>query len=212
MKIGIGVTTFHRPECLELFLSQLQKFPPACEHTLHVAHNIPNIAMAKNECLHALKDCDYIFLFDDDCFPISSGWDLPFIKSGYGHLLYMNDRYGPTQHLDDVTRYRDCSGCFMFITKPVFEKVGYFNAAYGQYGFEHMGYSHRIMRLLKDWAFLCLNNTHKFIYSLDLQGTIIYKVHHNPSLTAGETITSKMQNSPVYVEEINNEKIYYDYK
>ena len=48
------------------------------------------VARRKNECLRALKDCDYVFLFDDDCFPIKDGWVNFFIQSGDAHLLYLH--------------------------------------------------------------------------------------------------------------------------
>ena len=211
MKIGIGITTFNREECLHLFLEQLRKNPPQCEYDLHVVKNVPNIAKAKNECLFNLKHCDYIFLFDDDCFPKQPGWDIPFIFSGYGHLLYMDKSYNPVQVLDDVTRYQDCSGCFMFITKPIFEAIGYFNSEYGQYGYEHLAYSHRIKTLTKDWAFLCLNKTHKFIHSLDLDGGAGYKVHHE-KIAETEKIRLTGANKAIYEQEISSEKLYYEYE
>lgn len=211
MKIGIGITTYHREECLQLFLEQLDINPPENPFQLHVVQNVPNIAKAKNECLRELKDCDYIFLFDDDCFPKQAGWDVPFITSGYGHLLYMNNTYRPVQVLDDVTRYEDCSGCFMFITKPIFEKIGYFNPSYGPYGYEHLGYSHRVKILTKDWAFLCLNKTSKYIHSLDLDGTLGYKVHHL-KIPSEHRLTSSKNNKTIYEEEIHSDKLYYEYE
>lgn len=213
MRIGIGVTTFNRPECLETFLQQLKQNQPYNHYELHIAQNIPNIAKAKNECLWALRNCDHIFLFDDDTFVIAPNWDLPFIHSGYGHLLYMNDNHLPAQRLEDVTRYRDCSGCFMYMTKQVFNEIGYFNSEYDQYGFEHMGYSDRIRRLLKDWGFLCLNTTSKFIYSLDLQGLSQspVKIHHEPCLSSEKIKVSKGKNFEIYQQELNNDKLYYEY-
>lgn len=211
MKIGIGITTFNREECLQLFLDQLRKNPPESEFQLHIVENVPNIAKAKNECLFHLKDCDFIFLFDDDCFPKQPGWDIPFIYSGYGHLLYMNSNYKAVQVLDDITRYEDCSGCFMFITKPIFESVGYFNTSYGRYGYEHLGYSHRIKTLTKDWAFLCLNKTHKYIHSLDLAGATAFKVHHE-KISEDIKIGLTGQNKNIYEQEINSDKLYYEYE
>ncbi len=212
MKIGIGITTFHRPECLNLFLTQLANNPPASECVVHIASDIPSIAAAKNQCLNVLfnEDCDFIFLFDDDCFPIVKHWDLPFIKSGYGHLLYMNDSYQPVQKLDDVTRYQDCAGCFMFLTKDVVKNVGYFNSEYGKYGFEHMGYSHRIKRFTNDWAYLCLNETPKLIHSLDLDGTNGFKVHHNKT-SPEERVALTNLNKHIYEQEINSDQIHYEY-
>ncbi len=215
MKIGIGITTFNRPECLEYVLSQHRAFSPANQFDLHVAENVPNVARAKNENLYHLRNCDYIFLFDDDCFPIKPGWDMPFIESGMGHLLYMDENYLPAQRLEDYTRYRDCSGCFMFISKPVFEKVGYFNTKYGQYGYEHLAYSTRCKTLLKDWGFCCLNKTSKYIYSLDLQGRNGWHVppglHYKPTFSTEQAAELKKNNHAVYLEEIEGDQLYYPY-
>ena len=103
------------------------------------------------------KRCSgYIFLFDDDCFPIKEGWAEFIIgaskASGQQHMMYLKETptiktlwtcKGKEPYL--ITEYNNCAGCMMFLTKEVIEKVG----GYGQYGFygaEHAGYSLRIHR------------------------------------------------------------------
>lgn len=212
MRIGIGVTTFKRPECLNVFLTQLDLHPPFHDYKLHIAQDIPNISWAKNACLKHLKDCDYIFLFDDDCVVKKKHWDLPFIESGHENLLYMNKGHGPAQELDDITRYKDCSGCFIFLTKNLFNTVGYFNHKYSKYGYEHLAYCIRIRKVTKDWAFLCLNKSSEYIHSFDLDGIRGWKVHHEPTVKREEINLCVVKNQVIFEEEINSDKIYYDYK
>lgn len=207
MKIGIGITNFNRRNHLDLCLNQI-KLHTKCEYNLFVAQDIPNIAKAKNECLFALKECEYIFLFDDDCFPIHQGWVEYFTKSGHEHLLYLTNRHNQTSVRDGYDTFMDSSGCFMYIHRSALEKVGYFNSEYKQYGFEHAGYSKRIQK-----DFISLPSMYKYLYSLDLQGEGDFGVRHKPSITDFKAMQESIDyNRKVYEKEINGTQIYYDYK
>jgi GT2 family glycosyltransferase len=216
MRIGIGVTTYNRPEHLDLFIRQLGK------HTLfgdvktyiHFDENErKGIAYGKNICIYNLKDCDYIFLFDDDCFPISDYWMHPFINSGLNHALYMNESYEPILSIDGYTSYLHCSGVFMFLTKKVIEKVGYYNPEYGIYGLEHAGYSQRIYRAgLTPCFFPVLDGTDKLIYSLDHQGEGDWGIKHKGSLPEEERKKLTEINDIIYHKECNAKKNFYNFK
>lgn len=210
IKIGIGLLTYQRPECKKLFLEQVKKFPPHYNYQLHVEENNPSISNGKNKNLYALRNCDYIFLFDDDTFPIKKDWDLPFINAGEHHLLYMDERHGFICTDGVVSGYKDCSGCFMFMTKEVFNKVGYFNTAYKLNGMEHVGYSTRINKAQRENMFVCLNETKDYIYALDLQSEKDWKVWHKTTITPEQKSIAINGNRPVLMEEINGEKLYYD--
>ncbi len=200
--IGIGVTTFNRPQVFELFMKQLDKFSPK-DYKLHVAKDIPNVSQAKNECLKALQDCYHIFLFDDDCFPIADNWTDPFIMSNLNHLLYMNDYYDKYFETDDYAAYNNCSGVFMYLTNAVFSKVGYFGE-YGRYGFEHAGYSHRIHKFgLTEYLYMTLKGTNKLIHSLDLDGEF-EGIKAKPTLTPQEAIESININRNIFLNETAN--------
>lgn len=85
--IGIGITTRHRPTIFAKTLSQIKKFQPPNSKIVVVDDSDDNdkerlgIARAKNKCLAQLKDCDHIFLFDDDLYPIKEGWAEFYIKA-----------------------------------------------------------------------------------------------------------------------------------
>ena len=66
--IGIGVSsTPNRKYLLDEWLVNFRKHTKQPYHLhIHEDINYRGVAYSKNENLKALKDCDYIFLFDDD--------------------------------------------------------------------------------------------------------------------------------------------------
>ena len=81
--IGIGVTTTpNRKEYVDRWLLEFEKVKPKNYH-LHIHEDVHyrGVAYSKNQNLKTLQDCDYIFLFDDDCFPIRQNWTDYFINS-----------------------------------------------------------------------------------------------------------------------------------
>lgn len=227
-RIGIGISSYKRPEHLDLCLRQIFKHTPAIhpcvdftEYTwqneesyykFYVAKDIPNIAKAKNECLYNLRDCDHIFLFDDDCFPVKDGWVEDYVNSEHHHLLHLSDRNIKFKEFKDYSCYRECGGCFMYIRKDVFEKVGYFNSEYRQYGFEHAGYTNRVFNAgLTYEKYMSLNDY--ILCSLDYQGEGDWGVKHKPSITDYKAMQESIDyNRKVFEREINGDKIYYEYE
>lgn len=215
-KIGIGYITYKRPEHIKFCIEQVEKYTHGQDYKLYVHNDEINrggIAYGKNMCLQNLSDCDYVFLFDDDCFPIKEGWVDYFINSGYEHALYMNDKYQPVYHGEKHVSYFLCSGVFMFMTRKAINAVGFFNSEYSLYGFEHAAYSHRINKAgLTPAKYLTLNDTKVYIYSLDLQGVGEYPLVHARSLTNDEVEQSKKINNIIYHKETTLSKLYYEFK
>lgn len=205
-KIGVGVTsTPSRALHLELFLQQLDLCTRLDENVvLHVSANNSGIANGKNDCLRTLMaaGCTDLFLFDDDCFPIAEGWAEVFIKyrKYNGHLMYL--RSTPTiysvysRQVDlpglfsehTIVEYSNCSGCMMYLTREVVEKVGAFDEQFGFYGFEHADYSNRVhMAGLTPYGkYACPADAGKYIHSLDLDGVPDWALQvigeHKPSM------------------------------
>lgn len=174
--IGVGCITYNRPKHLELFMKQLTEFTIEEGYSGFIYEDLDHkgVAYSTNKCLEALKDCDHIFIFNDDCFPIKKGWEKVYIETGLNHLLYfretvdiekiktvnhprLNLSYPTSNSLSEalamdsdrvqfykINYFTNCGGCLMYITKEVIEKVGYLNKDYGLYGYEHAGYSKRI--------------------------------------------------------------------
>ena len=191
MKIGIGVTTYKRPKCLEKWKEQINKTTLIDNATIYIAEdtdaNRKGVAYRKNECLRALTECDYVFLFDDDCYPIKQGWIEYFVQSGYEHLIYCN----PNSHklrnkIGDLLIYKDCGGVFMFMQKSAIDRVGGFNEIFGIYGFEHAEYSERI---LGSKSYPVLENTNEYIYAEDYSNK-----NHKSSITSDEKVKHAYKN------------------
>lgn len=210
MKIGVGVISYQRPEHLDFWREQILKYSPK-DIGLSIYLDEParkGIAYGKNQNLKDLKDCDFVFLFDSDCFPIKEGWIDFFIKAhketGNHHFLYLKNTpsiksiYSETICFDNevkttfkdgcvtIDSYNNCGGAFMFLTKKVIEKVGGFNPAYGTYGYEHAGYSRRIHQagLTKAGQYLSVRGSSEYIYAMDYDFNLPFnkKLSHEPSL------------------------------
>jgi glycosyltransferase involved in cell wall biosynthesis len=180
--IGIGVTTYKRPHLLEKCLDHIKRFTKS-DYKLYVATDTDEdrrgVAKRKNECLHFLQDCDYIFLFDDDCFPIKEDWEKKTIEmhlaTNEHHFVYNSKSFLPLkcvlfQNGHMLESYGASSGVFIFLTKKVIQEVGGFYSGYDLYGFEHVGYSMRIKRkqLTSDW-FISLPMFKEYIYANDFE-------------------------------------------
>lgn len=213
MRVGIGVTTYNRPECLAKCLDQILKHTNMDEVLLYVATDTDSdrrgVAYRKNECLRALKDCYHIFLFDDDCYPINDGWVEFFIDSCYNHLLFLNESHKligynintiPNIKTNTVGVYKDCGGVFMYMTNKSVQKVGAFNEAFDTWGFEHVEYSQRIAMAFNDqFNYRCLPNTDKYLFSEDYSNP-----KHSSSISAFEKQKYFNKNIKLFAKPIKN--------
>jgi glycosyltransferase involved in cell wall biosynthesis len=180
--IGIGVTTYKRPHLLEKCIEHIKRFTKS-DYILYIATDTDEdrrgVAKRKNECLYFLQDCDYIFLFDDDCFPIKEDWEKKIIEIHLGtnehHFVYNTSPFVALksvffQNGFMLESYEASGGVFMFLTKKVIEEVGGLYTGYDLYGFEHIGYSMRIKRkqLTSDW-FISLPMFRNYLYAIDYE-------------------------------------------
>ena len=66
VSIGVGVTTFNRPECLKECLEHISKHTFTDNVKIYVATDTDEdrrgVAFRKNECLKSLKNCDHILM------------------------------------------------------------------------------------------------------------------------------------------------------
>lgn len=229
--IGIGITTYLRPKQLEFILQQIDKFKGDHELLVYVwddSETKRGVAYGKNMCLSNLRNCDHIFLLDDDIFPIAEGWIDHFVNSGYHHSCYMNDNYRrsftATKEnsftiidgvlMDKHCSYMDSSGVLMYLTKKCFEVVGYLNPEYLRYGYEHSGYSHRIFEAgLTPSRFIALQGINKFLHSLDLDGIKGYEfLEHKRMITMEEINECRLASDRIYCKETTSTQIKYEFK
>lgn len=168
--IGIGVTTYNRPEMLANTMAKLRQYSPpdtqivvvndggdkiavAESHARTVINLDSNhgIAYAKNRCLSELwPQCDHIFLFDDDTYPTGPDWWKPYVEHPEPHLQYQFESspgHWAIKEIDrnDVTRWFDKSrGCMLYVEKCALDEVGGMSLAFGKHGAEHEDWSLRI--------------------------------------------------------------------
>lgn len=161
-KVGIAITTHQRPEVLKRAIDQHMKHLPAGALVVVVddgsnpAAVVPagvkllrhepakGIAGAKNACIAALIDagCDHLFLFDDDCWPISDGWWKPYIESPESHLMMLWEY--EFFRTDVLVAHSRPKGCMLYAERRVIERIGGMDLAFGRWGCEHMQWSDRI--------------------------------------------------------------------
>lgn len=162
MKIGIGLTTWGNRQTPAL--EMIRKFTPDAKI---VTVNQKGIAKAKNMCLALLDDCDHIFLFDDDTYPISGEWFVPYIASKEPHLSYTFDRKILNQS-NGLTEYELPCGCMLYINRKCLDVVGGFDTDFEGYGYEHVNYSQRVYNAgLTSAKYLDITGSDKLIHSMD---------------------------------------------
>lgn len=115
--IGVGITTRNREQIFLETLRNIKKFLPQSAKLVVVDdasdlqkedldvdeyYYFPKrsgIATSKNKCLELLDGCDYIFLFDDDFYPIREEWEKIYIEAsqqtGVQHFCFTFD-FGET--------------------------------------------------------------------------------------------------------------------
>lgn len=196
-KIGIAITTHNRPGVISKALSQHIKHFPESAYIVVIddgsnpAATVPEgidvishetsrgIVASKNASLTALMDagCEHIFLWDDDAWPISDNWHLPYIESPEPHLAYQFiDLAGPRKINDMTVLYRDDKhvaytgqrGVMLYYHRSAIEKVGGFDPVYGRGMYEHPDLALRIYNAgLSTWAFADVVGSEKLIHSMD---------------------------------------------
>lgn len=98
-------------------------------------------AYARNRVLEHFDGYDYVFLFDDDCYPTRSGYIEYFINfsEDYGvNFMALPEPFGNPYEsfVDEMLLWKNSLGCFTFQTKLALETVGGYNEAYVKYGYE----------------------------------------------------------------------------
>lgn len=212
--IGVGVTTYNRPQLALLCVDNIKKHTTE-PYELYIAvdsdEDRQGVAKRKNECLKALSHCDYIFLFDDDCYPIKEGWEKMIIdcskKTNSHHFCYNKEPFYQLKGFQykngiELETYENCGGVMMFYTCKVLKQVGAFYEGYDTYGFEHIGHSIRIFRSgLSADLFCCPSNLKNFIYAHDYDEKDFFEKQSSIDTKIKNTLTLK--NKQICNEEDN---------
>ena len=195
-RIGIAITTHNRPAVLAKTIEQhLKHFPAGAKLIVIDDGSSPaataagieiirhekslGIVASKNRSLEALIDagCEHLFLWDDDAYPITDNWHVPYVESPEPHLAYQFLDLAGAQKLKDMAvLYRDEQhiaytgqrGVMLYYQRSAIEKVGGFDPVYGRGMYEHPDLALRIHNAgLSTWAFADVAGSEKLIYSLD---------------------------------------------
>lgn len=194
--VGIGITTRNRPEIAAETLRRIVALTPGARIVLvddasttaypddvfdevevfRFEQNV-GIARAKNKCLELLQDCEHIFLFDDDAYPLVEDWYWPYIDSPEPHLMRIFLDLATANKLNDIkVIYSDNShiaytgprGMMLYVERRVLDMVGGMDVAFGAWGYEHGDWSNRIHNAgLTTWRFADVVGSEKLVYSLD---------------------------------------------
>ncbi|MDU1652727.1 MAG: glycosyltransferase family 2 protein [Leclercia adecarboxylata] len=195
--IGIAITTHNRAEVLKRAIEQHMKHLPtgtllvviddgskpaavAPDGVQLLRHESSlGIVASKNASLTALIDagCEHLFLWDDDAWPISDNWHLPYIESPEPHLAYQFlDLAGRNKLNDIAVLYRDDKhiaytgqrGVMLYFHRSAIDKVGGFDPIYCRGMYEHPDLALRIHNAgLSTWAFADVAGSEKLIHSMD---------------------------------------------
>lgn len=201
MKIGIGITSFRRPETDRFCIDKICEFAPK-ESKIVVIQDVDGISKAKNNCLALLDECEEIFLFDSDCYPIVYEWHIPYINSIEPHMSFtfsklsnggINGNRILLSQTHGLNSYQNPCGCMLYINKKCIDVVGGFDEKYEGYSYEHVDYSVRAFNAgLTSAKFLDVPNSLELFHSMDYYGEV------KSSLTPNERLKYISKNRPLY--------------
>ena len=152
----VAITTYNRPEVFKECYDNVLKYVPK-EDIIIVGDNNPDyiecdyafservgIPRVKNKCIELFMqtDSEYLFLLDDDTFPIHYEAFSRYIESNLNHACYTF--YNNFRKHDGYRSFRLVNGCMMFFTRKCFETVGGFDVRFGIAKYEHVNMSGRI--------------------------------------------------------------------
>lgn len=195
-KIGIGITTYNRSAQFNKSYQEICRLAPEGARIVVVDDAsdtpVPNatfrftanagIAAAKNKCFELLDDCEHIFLFDDDTFPVHEEWYKPYVESQEPHLMYIFKDFLKTKRLNDtIELYRDSKivayshprGCMCYFKRVCLTVAGGMDTIFGKWGYEHPDLSNRVYNAgLTSFRYMDVPGSDKLFYSGDEHETV----------------------------------------
>lgn len=224
--IGIGITTHNRNQLVASTYAKIKALSPNAKIVVvDDASNEPvningyvyrfpvnvGIARAKNKCIELLQDCDHIFLFDDDTYPIADKWYEPYVNSSEHHLMYcFKDWADGTPVGDDEIIYSDgnivahsaARGCMLYVDRQVINTVGGMDVRYGKAMEEHGDWSNRIYNAgLTTFKNMDVADSDLLIYSMDQHKAVsssISRADRESGLMVNRAMAHERQSSSEY--------------
>lgn len=213
-RFGIGIITTQDRDLGPEYVNLVDQSTTIC---VEVDSERTGVSKTRNRVIKRLYDsgCDYIALFDDDCFPFQRGWQT-FLENAYlssgSHVLVMpKDEYITHDCINGVEHVEWGIGAFTFMTRHAIETIGYFNTAYDTYGYEDVGYLFRARR-----AGITSSTSHdsapvdisKYLYSIDCD-----PLRQPDNATMLPELKQKyiQVNEPIFQAEISSPENYYPF-
>jgi len=212
--ISICITTRNREASFNIVLDRIKKHTN-CDYQLVIvddASDVPycnascrletrsGIPAVKNKCLELAK-YDHIFLFDDDTYPISDEWYLPYINSGKEHLCFTF--LTAFKRNGNVKYHTLGNGCMLYVTRKCIDTIGGFDWNYGLGKYEHVDFSRRIFKSgLTESIFMDVDGSDILLYCMDQKKEIVRsfdKVEMRTLLQSGGVHFRKNRNSKEFI-------------
>lgn len=224
--IGIGVTTHNRNPLVADTVARIKALTPNARVivvddasvtpvridgvTVYRFKRNVGIARAKNKCLELLSDCDHVFLFDDDTYPIKEDWYEPYIASPEHHLMYLFEKWSSGRAVgDDAVLYTDnqhvahchSRGCMLYVDRLALATVGGMDTRYGKAMNEHLDWSMRMHNAgLTSFRYMDVVGSEQLIHSMDqhqeVRTSIENRMTHKDS---NEHLLKEAETSTAYV-------------
>ena len=206
-KVGIGVIT--------MGIRKLKEYPRSVysEFFVFIDKEKKGPGAARNKCLEYFSNlgCDHIFLFDDDCYPLKSGWEDMAIKSAEKNNVYfmaLPEKFKSVKIMhptSEIQYWNQALGCFTYHSKKSLETIGGYNTTYNRYGFEDAGIKERAKL-----ANLC-GNFEGFPFPIELIDIIhsedVYSENPTPNIKYEDKVVLIKENEPIYLEELKQARL-----
>lgn len=209
-KVGIGVITAGAREIKDYKLSQ------GCDFYVYLDKEKKGPAHSRNKILQFYEGYDHIFCFDDDAWPLLTGWVEYFIEQALKHDVHFMaiPEYFSGKVIgcvDEMVEWNASLAAITYYSKKCVETVGGYNQKYGRWGHEDIAYAHR-----------CVNkaglSTRPGAYCFPLRG-LAYIYYSDAYGTTGINNFSNEEKEyyrelyhPIFDQEIKSDQIYYEFR
>jgi GT2 family glycosyltransferase len=148
MKISIGITT--TPNRIGVFLNSLSywmKFNDIdADFYFNYDEHYEGIPVSKNKVLSKCfygGEYEHIIIVDDDIYPVSKTWAVPYVLSKLNHACWNYDRKVIAEH-DGYDELETPNGCFLYFKRKAIQIAGGWDLDFKGYSYDHVNLTDRI--------------------------------------------------------------------
>lgn len=229
--LGIGIVTYNRLDHLRNCVNGVRSFTVSPHHLIVAddgstdgtrewcrAEGIPVIGRGnqgvcwnKNRALFVLQalGCDPILLLEDDCWPVTPGWDEDWrvATAAFGHVSYAHQKLarwtlsGSGRPTDPYVNNKATAQCSS-ISAMLMRKVGFFDSRFKGYGVGHAEWTTRIKKAGSGFKFAELEDGRRARANLYINGGV--EAHDAPTfkdrenIARNEALFDSLKQEPIY--------------